>query len=316
MRLICPSCDAQYEVSSEAIPEEGRDVQCSACGHAWFQLSAKALARLGRDTDPAGAAGFAPPAALSAPVSAKVAAPATSVGTDEPQAGRSAAREGAADPRNVASRPEAPAGADASAASAEEDDQDADNAELSPPAPRQAPIQRQVDAGVLAVLREEAAREVQARARDSQMLETQGELGLEVPGRRASRPVFAHQGAAGAADAGGGRAESGEISQPGEAAARPARGRELLPDIEEINSTLSPTGEPGLWASDLRAEQLRAQRSFWLGFALMLALAGGGLALYSAAPQIAGQVPGARDWVEDYVTRVDAARLWLHQLLG
>ena len=38
MRLICPNCDAEYEVDDAAIPDTGRDVQCSNCGHAWFQL--------------------------------------------------------------------------------------------------------------------------------------------------------------------------------------------------------------------------------------------------------------------------------------
>lgn len=38
MRLMCPNCDAEYEVDASAIPESGRDVQCSNCGHAWFQL--------------------------------------------------------------------------------------------------------------------------------------------------------------------------------------------------------------------------------------------------------------------------------------
>jgi predicted Zn finger-like uncharacterized protein len=37
MRLVCPECAAQYEVADAAIPEGGRDVQCSACGHGWFQ---------------------------------------------------------------------------------------------------------------------------------------------------------------------------------------------------------------------------------------------------------------------------------------
>ncbi|MFD1340915.1 zinc-ribbon domain-containing protein [Litorisediminicola beolgyonensis] len=37
MRLICPNCTAQYEVPVEVIPEGGRDVQCSNCGHTWFQ---------------------------------------------------------------------------------------------------------------------------------------------------------------------------------------------------------------------------------------------------------------------------------------
>lgn len=37
MRLSCPGCGAQYEVEGAAIPGEGREVQCSACGHTWFQ---------------------------------------------------------------------------------------------------------------------------------------------------------------------------------------------------------------------------------------------------------------------------------------
>ncbi|SNS81393.1 MJ0042 family finger-like domain-containing protein [Antarctobacter heliothermus] len=37
MRLVCPNCGAQYDVPVEVIPEAGRDVQCSNCGHTWFQ---------------------------------------------------------------------------------------------------------------------------------------------------------------------------------------------------------------------------------------------------------------------------------------
>ena len=37
MRLICPNCDAQYEVPDAVVPFEGRDVQCSDCGQTWFQ---------------------------------------------------------------------------------------------------------------------------------------------------------------------------------------------------------------------------------------------------------------------------------------
>jgi predicted Zn finger-like uncharacterized protein len=37
MRLICPNCGAQYDVSDDAIPPGGRDVQCSSCNHTWYQ---------------------------------------------------------------------------------------------------------------------------------------------------------------------------------------------------------------------------------------------------------------------------------------
>ena len=48
MRLICPNCDAQYNVADDAIPDGGRDVQCSSCAHTWFQTEKPVVA--GRDT--------------------------------------------------------------------------------------------------------------------------------------------------------------------------------------------------------------------------------------------------------------------------
>jgi predicted Zn finger-like uncharacterized protein len=58
MRLICRNCDAQYEVDNAAIPPDGRDVQCSGCGHAWFQMRANAVPELrpgvSAPVDPAG----------------------------------------------------------------------------------------------------------------------------------------------------------------------------------------------------------------------------------------------------------------------
>ena len=46
MRLVCPNCDAEYEVDATVIPDTGRDVQCSNCGHAWFQLPAAVEAEI------------------------------------------------------------------------------------------------------------------------------------------------------------------------------------------------------------------------------------------------------------------------------
>lgn len=37
MRLTCPNCGAQYEIPETAIPDDGREVQCSACGETWTQ---------------------------------------------------------------------------------------------------------------------------------------------------------------------------------------------------------------------------------------------------------------------------------------
>lgn len=44
MRLICPNCSAQYDIANDAIPEGGRDVQCSSCAHTWFQTEKPVVA--------------------------------------------------------------------------------------------------------------------------------------------------------------------------------------------------------------------------------------------------------------------------------
>ena len=37
MLIVCPSCEAQYQVAESAIPPEGREVQCSSCQNIWHQ---------------------------------------------------------------------------------------------------------------------------------------------------------------------------------------------------------------------------------------------------------------------------------------
>ncbi len=74
MRLSCPNCNAQYEIDASLVPQDGRDVQCSACDHVWFQkhvaltepseavaaaktpLQSATLAQEDSETDPEGTA--------------------------------------------------------------------------------------------------------------------------------------------------------------------------------------------------------------------------------------------------------------------
>ena len=37
MRLICPSCQSEYDVDAAAIGDKGRMVRCANCGGEWFQ---------------------------------------------------------------------------------------------------------------------------------------------------------------------------------------------------------------------------------------------------------------------------------------
>ncbi len=58
MRLVCPSCDAEYEIARSAIPRSGREVECSNCGLSWFQAFSdlrlnEAVHDSDRDTDQA-----------------------------------------------------------------------------------------------------------------------------------------------------------------------------------------------------------------------------------------------------------------------
>ena len=57
MELICPSCEARYQLPPGTIGEEGRQVSCQNCGHSWHALPAIALgapqAPAGRQASPA-----------------------------------------------------------------------------------------------------------------------------------------------------------------------------------------------------------------------------------------------------------------------
>ena len=85
MRLVCPNCEAKYEVPEDAIPETGRDVQCANCGHAWFQMRPRAAGAETAISQPP-----APPVAERAvetvvePVAERVAEPSIEVDTTIP----------------------------------------------------------------------------------------------------------------------------------------------------------------------------------------------------------------------------------------
>lgn len=254
MRLVCPNCDAEYEVDASAIPDTGRDVQCSNCGHAWFQMSPRVEEELAAEE-----ALFEPPPAMAdGPI---IADPATLTG----------ARPGFARP----------------------------------------PIEE----SVLAVLREEAERETNARRAEAPRLETQDELGLTA--------VIAAPIAAAAATSPD-LAPNPEPDPVAEriarmkgieaAPAKPQSRREMLPEIDEINTTLRASSEPRTGEAGVVTDSLpgaHGTAAFRTGFVLMILLALAIVALYVMAPKLAQQIPAAKGALEGYVAVVDSARLWL-----
>ena len=228
MRLICPNCDAEYEVDDAAIPAAGRDVQCSNCGHAWFQGPAET--------------------------------------------------------------------ADLAASPPPEEPETIEDEASAPPLPPEVSQLRTVDDSVLAILKDEAERELSARRAESNPVETQSDLGLDA-GDMAVRALMADQASG--------------VAEPAKQVTR----RELLPDIEEINSTLRPSASVRDHVDDDDAPMMLptsgARSGFRSGFVLMLVLAAVLVAVYLMAPRLAQQIPGAKGALEAYVAGVDAVRLSL-----
>lgn len=245
MRLVCPNCEAKYEVPDDAIPETGRDVQCANCGHAWFQNMPKPVAATTGAEVPRAGPVTSPVADSAVPTNA----------TDDPE------------PEDAV-EPAAPGGAAGYA----------------------------VDDSVLAILRDEADREVRARKADWRPLESQPDLGLDaalVPEQTLAATLTVE-----------------------DAAGKPSARRDLLPNVEEINSTLRPSDRPTLQASEAAPPVAVEKRGgFRSGFLAVMALSILGAAFYISAPHLGSAVPALAEPLDAYVSFVDGMRLRLDGLM-
>lgn len=264
MRLTCPNCDAQYEVDDRAIPDAGRDVQCSNCGHAWFQLPLHVEEAM---EDEAATFGDAK----------------ADVGLPDP---------GATLPPAPPAPPEAPPAVD-------------------PAPPRVEPRRQVLDENVQAVLREEAEREKRVRDAERGAIETQPDLGLANPPRAAARPAEAPAPRDRAAPPP--PAPEEEDDDDGDLIAPPRSTRRgLLPDIEQINSTLRATTERGYTVPPTPAEVAAEQRrGFRLGFRAVILIAVVLVVIYVMAPSIGARVPALVPVLNPFVAGMDSLRTLL-----
>lgn len=307
MRLICPGCGAQYEVDESVIPDAGRDVQCSNCGNAWFQMSAAQLKAEEARAAEAEAAGTAvdetedwveeAPEEVATADEPPLEEPSQEVAAEED---RGAAEDAAEDPADAEDEPEAAAEA-------------APAPEEPAPAPAPAPKRKTLDDAVMNVLREEADRERRAREAEGSLIETQPDLGIPAEAAAASVAAVA------AAQDGDAPEIEDDVYDPeneDSVVSRAAR-KELLPDIEEINSSLRATSDRGDEAASVDAPAtLRRRRSgFRMGFVTAIVIAAILLLVYAFAPTISSAVPGASGVMESYVAGVDGARSWLDATL-
>lgn len=170
---------------------------------------------------------------------------------------------------------------------------------------------RTVDENIQEILRQEAELETAARARDSAALESQPDLGLdEEDSARRSRESRERMARIRGKDAVDQEAEAAAV-----AAAAGSR-RDLLPDIDEINSTLRSTSDRRSTAAqmqdiDPKVLEGRGRGGFWGGFIIIVVLVAVLFGIYVYAPQIARAVPAADPYLNTYVTSVDNGRVWL-----
>lgn len=324
MRLVCPNCSAQYEIDGSMIPDEGRDVQCSNCGHTWFEL-------------PAPAADFAesPPEILDEALDTgqeEVAADEEFAEAEEADAFDEDAE--AASEREISEIVEAyvdpdddieietpepvedESPSDTIAAAAMAALLDKSEAKAAGDDPTAKKPRRAADVAALEILREEAEREMTQRHGEAGTLETQADLGLDAlydggdEPSRAMKARRAHLGEdesdAASEDAGNVQAVSRRPTSVHQREAYAEPRRDLLPDIDEINSTLKPTP----------VQEAPSKSGFVTGFVLMLVIAFVLIFGYWQAPSIVQLFPESESVVISYVDQANAFRDWLQGLIS
>ncbi|KIC38108.1 zinc-ribbon domain-containing protein [Leisingera sp. ANG-M7] len=343
MRLTCPNCAAQYEVPEDVIPPEGRDVQCSNCGQTWFQAAAgtaeagaeDALENIGIEEAFARAAEAEAREKAERELAAKAEQEAAAKAKEEREiaalaernAGQQLEAEPEPGPEPEESTPEDTAQEDgpepadeaetAAAAPQEVSDEDADDRsgshdedegeDLHAEEAHQPQRGRTLDPEMSDILREEAARETELRKAEAQSLETQPDLGLE-----GAAPAEDDEAARRSRQARDRMARMRGEDPRQLAAAESGSRKELLPDIEEINSTLRSAGSPApAPLADPEELPVRRKSGFARGFAVSVIAALILVMIYDKAPLIAEKLPLADPALSSYVDWVDQARLWL-----
>jgi predicted Zn finger-like uncharacterized protein len=327
MRLICPNCDAQYEVEASLIPTSGRDVQCSNCGKTWFQEPRDTL----KLTTKQGVPEHEEAPAVQEPVAEEVREGLSGDGltreaedffSAEPEAEaefgtydeESPDAEAASDfdvdrdlideaePEDhfeeVAARHSDPFDDAPDPGSEAFEDNDAD--EFDTPENELTTDRPEIDSAVMGILKSEADREIAARRAETEQVEVQPDLGMNDPGDTdtvADRTARL-------------RSFDDEVED-----FREEPRRALLPDIDEINSTLTATsdrtaeGDAAVAArSHVEAATAKRRVGFRLGFSMMLIIAAALILVYLFAPQIAEAVPTTEPQLASYVDWANGMR--------
>lgn len=204
---------------------------------------------------------------------------------------------------------------------AEQDSEEAEP-EAQPPEPEPqkegpTPSRRDLDPAIADILRQEAEYEEKERAKESRGgIETQPDLGLAIEGTdERTKQVQARMARLrGTPEEDGARNE--EVST---ADIDPNSRRNLLPDIEEITSSLSSDDShpvPAPVSDDIDTAPVRKSGGFMRGFLSGVLIVAVIAAIYLLAPTISAQFPAMEGAMSVYVKIVDAIRVTLNEQIG
>jgi len=238
MKLKCPKCKAQYEIPDVAIPDAGRDVQCANCNETWFQVPPGGRAKPAEDAPaPAAKSPDTPPPATKSP--------------DHPDHSVSDAKP--SDPK--------PSGAAVTG--------DTSLADVPP--------RRELSPAVTDILRQEAAREEEARA----LKEKESKASSSKRRGRERLPEVPDI----------------DVSNP------------------RLNPTPAVEEEAEfVFDVDINPPDIVRKTGFKRGFSLIIMLMGMALLLYILAPDLAQKYPSLLEPLQAYVNFVNSGRIWLNDM--
>ena len=269
MRLTCRNCDAQYEVDDAAIPPKGRDVQCSGCGHAWFQMRVDAVPQLRPE--------------VSAPVDPAGPDPAAAMWSDPGVHTKD-------DPART------------------EPLTDEGPPPVLPEAQEDAALRRRgLDDTVLEVLREEAAREAAVRRAEAPPpIEVQTDLGLAPPPPPLPPSVLAARQSFADFLVSPDELTLEEDTQARPASRRELF-PDIEEINSTLRASSEPRGDESEAGTETHVGADR--RGFRTGFLMIILIAVLLSLLYAMAPRIVAAVPASESAMQAYVEGVDLARL-------
>ena len=278
MRLICPNCSAQYEVPADVIPADGRDVQCSNCQETWFQTHP--------DTEPQ--------TGVAQTLKEHFAQTEPETATETQQSVT------VPDPDPIDDEFER--ALDQELDTIVEDDPDVAPA----PAITNERSKREIDPSVANILREEAQREREQRTAET--FEQQDEFALDTD-ESTSDPQPKKSGYIDP------KLDDLDEMYKDTASDAPASRRDLLPDIEEINSTLRRDKKSvNREEPETQAQKNASGRRGFRAAIILLLLA---VAVYAYADLITSNVPQLAPYLDAYIAQIDQCRAALtDQTLG